>query len=445
MALHSSADQTLMPNFTDPDTLVDAALSVLSDATGSQALLEPALAPSAQPASAPTPSRSTPGKAGTPVRARVSSSRILHEAAGMAADGEIGNTKAIALLDLPHTHAELLQILRTFGRQLTREARAKIAREAYMPLPAGVGNQRYEPLFDRYPISGKTYTTAKGVVVLNEVQYYNGEMVQVYGECSNLADVRAALTGSGYKPLILRHSDGREAAAVQFWSHHLSDTSLFPYNAMFIIVVAVPDDAPDSGSSIRSDGSGAATVLSMLNGTFSEEHRRYTNHARLYYHRLLDSTQVAIDVGRERMGTDKRPGMIDRSRSGNRLIFSVRDGIGRGVAKIDLMLTDDAAACAAMLADAARVSGIALPELPPGTECVYPSVARIGNAPIMLWDWRTDLTPRLQRVTPTTMIVDPASDEGSTLMRWGFRPSVIGHLPNVRGVVTGVPDAPSVQ
>ena len=436
-----------MPNFTDPDTLVDLALSVLADAPGAQAPLPAVIAPP-QGVVTPTPvpaARRAAREAGTAVRPAVTSSRILHEAARMAADGEIGNTKAIDLLNLPHTQAELLQLLRTFNRQLTREARAKIARAAYSPLPPGVGNQRYEPIFDRYPISGKTYTTARGVTVLNEVQYYNGEMVQVYGECSNLADVRGALAGSGYKPLVLKHDAGREAAAVQFWSHHLSDTSLFPYNAMFIIVVAVPDDAPEDASSIRADGSGASTVLSMLNGIISDEHGRYTNHARLYYHRLLDSTQVAIDVGRERMGTDKRPGMIDRSRSGNHLIFSVRDGVGRAVAKIELTLADDSAACGTLIADAARLAGIALPDLARGTELIYPSVARIGSGPVMLWDWRTDLQPRLQRMTPTTMIVDPGSDEGATLTRWGFRPSIIGHLPNVRGVVTGVPDATSGQ
>ena len=30
------------------------------------------------------------------------------------------------------------------------------------------------------------------------------------------------------------------------------------------------------------------------------------------------------------------------------------------------------------------------------------------------------------------------------LTRWGFRPQVIGYLPNVRGVVTGVPE-PAAQ
>jgi len=43
------------------------------------------------------------------------------------------------------------------------------------------------------------------------------------------------------------------------------------------------------------------------------------------------------------------------------------------------------------------------------------------------------------------MIVDQSSDEGATLIRWGFKPSIIGHLPNVRGVVTGVPDAVSAK
>ena len=127
-------------------------------------------------------------------------------------------------------------MLSKFEKQLTREAKSKLTLDAFVPLPADVDNQRYEPIFDRYPITGKTYTTASGTVVLNEVQYYNGEMVQLYGECTNVAQVSEELAGSGYKPMTMRQADGRETAIVQFWSHQLTDTSLRPYNAMFMIV-----------------------------------------------------------------------------------------------------------------------------------------------------------------------------------------------------------------
>jgi hypothetical protein len=78
-------------------------------------------------------------------------------------------------------------VLSRFEKQLTREAKSKLTLAAFVPLPDNVDNQRYEPIFDRYPVSGKTYTTASGTVVLNEVQYYNGQMVQLYGECTNSA------------------------------------------------------------------------------------------------------------------------------------------------------------------------------------------------------------------------------------------------------------------
>lgn len=29
--------------------------------------------------------------------------------------------------------------------------------------------------------------------------------------------------------------------------------------------------------------------------------------------------------------------------------------------------------------------------------------------------------------------------EGEILIRWGFKPKVLGYIPNVRGAVTGVP------
>jgi hypothetical protein len=209
--------------------------------------------------------------------------RLLTEAARLARKGELGNSDAISLLQIPHRPEELKDALRTYDAILTREARAKLALWAITPLPAGVDNQRHEPIFDRYPISGRTYTTASGTVVPNEVQYYNGEMVQLYGCCPNVARVAETLASSGYKPVLLKHRNGTESAVCQFWSHRLSDTSLGPYDAMFIIVVAVPDTTPVSQSCIVADDNAAACVLPMFDGSYDPERGRYENRAVLYY------------------------------------------------------------------------------------------------------------------------------------------------------------------
>src|SRR3954465_2731361 len=97
--------------------------------------------------------------------------RLMQHAIELAKDGEIGNSDAIALLEMPHHPEDLREILHRFDAQLTREARGKLSLAAFVPRPDAVANQRYEPIFDRYPISGKTYTTASGTVTLNEVQY----------------------------------------------------------------------------------------------------------------------------------------------------------------------------------------------------------------------------------------------------------------------------------
>ena len=371
------------------------------------------------------------------------SSQVMQEAVKLARDGEIGNSNAIRLLQLPHSPKDLEEVLSRFEKHLTREAKAKLTLGAFVPLPDRVENQRYEPIFDRHPISGKTYTTASGTVVLNEVQYYNGVMVQLYGECTDVAQVRQALAGSGYKPLTLRYADGRQTAVAHFWSHNLSDTSLRPYNAMFIIVAAVRDDTPASQASLEADANGASSVLSVVDGSFDPARGVYENRARLFYLRLLDSTRVAIEVGRERMGTDKRPGTIDLMHIGKNLAFSVRDGAGRGVAKINVVLADDVMAYRSEVARAAATAGCPLGEFHPGTEYCFPSVARIGSGPVVSWEWRTDLQPRLQPVKPHTVFFDSSSEEGAILNRWGFQPKVLGYLPNVRGVVTGVPASPS--
>jgi hypothetical protein len=369
--------------------------------------------------------------------------RMMQEAIKLAEDGELGNSDAIRLLQIPHSPEDVKEVLSKFEKQLTREAKSKLTLEAFAPLPAGVDNQRYEPIFDRYPITGKTYTTASGTVVLNEVQYYNGKMVQLYAECTNVAQVSKELAGSGYKPMTMKKADGRETAIVQFWSHQLTDTSLRPYNAMFIIVAAVRDDTAECDASIKADENGASSVLSMLDGSFDPARGVYDNRARLYFARLLDSTRVAIDVGRERMGTDKRPGTIDLTHAGKRLAFSVKDNDRHVVAKIDFLPADDPMAFLPEVAQAAATAGIPFSALPPGTEYVYPGVARIGKGPVVSWQWRSDLIPRFQPVKPNMVVFDPSSEEGEMLIDWGFRPKVLGYIPNVRGVVTGVPEKQS--
>jgi len=340
---------------------------------------------------------------------------------------------------MPHRPEELQEVLARFDPLLTREARAKLALAARVPLPEGVDNQRYEPIFDRYPLSGATYVTGRGEVLLNELQYYNGEMVQLHGGCANVAAVRDALAGSGYQPLILRQADGRESAAVQFWAHQFSDTSLRPYNAMFVIAPAVPADVPAAQACIRADEAGAASVLPMLDGRFDPARRAYENRATLYFLRLLDSTAAAIDVGRERLGTDKHPGTIELKLEGPQRVFSIRDGARRAVARIRFVPADDPSAFGPALDRAAATAGIALGELPAGIDYVYPGAARIGDGPVVTWDWRSDVVPRFQPARPDTLVLDAGSEIGATLIRWGFEPKVLGWIPNVRGVITGIP------
>ncbi len=364
---------------------------------------------------------------------------MLEEAARLTADGELGKSDAIRLLQMPHRAEEVRELLTRYEKQLTREARSKLTLEAFAPLPEGVDNQRYEPIFDRYPISGKTYTTASGAVVLDEIQYYNGEMVQLHGECSEVSQVRTALAGSGYKPLLVRYRQGTEHAVAQFWAHQLSDTSLRPYDAAFLIVAAVPDDTPQDRACLAADENGLSSVLAMFHGELLADRAMYENRVRLFYVRLLDSTRIAIDVGRERMGTDKRPGTIDVARDGKRRRFSVKEGAGRQVAEIDFQFGGDPDACLSDVARAAATAGIPFRGLPPGTECVYPCVARIGTGPVMEWEWRSDVVPRLQRADTAQIVLGSRSAEGELLTSWGFKPKVLGYIPNVRGVVTGVP------
>ena len=364
---------------------------------------------------------------------------MMQEASRLAAaGGELGNSDAIRLLQIPHCVKDVEGVLDAFETQLTREAKSKLTLDAFVPPPAGVVNQRYEPFFDKYIITGKTYTTASGAVIPNELQYYNGEMAHFYGECTNVSAVNDALAGSGYRAMTLKYADGRQTAAAQLWSSRFTDTSIRPYSAMFIVVVVVPDDASQGRASMTADLNGASSALVMFDGSFDAATAIYENKARLFLVRLLDTTQVAIDVGRERMGTDKRPGTVDMVRSGRRLRLSIRDQRERGVVRADLELADDPAAYMPQVAKAAATAGIPFSALPRGTEYAYPAVARIGQGPVVSWQWRSDVVPRLQSVVPGTVVFEPSSEEGRMLLTWGFTPKVLAYMPNVRGVITGL-------
>lgn len=369
---------------------------------------------------------------------------VLQEAERLAQDGELGNSDAIRLLQLPHTEDDIRALLRSFENQLSREARAKLIREVYAPLPADVDNQRFEPLFDKYPISGRTYTTANGTVVLNEIQYYNGEMVHLYGECSDVTQITQELAGTGLKPFLLTHGNGRQTAVLQVWANRLTDTSLRPYNSMFIVIPAVPTDVRGGGA-FSADDNGASSVLSMLHGAHDASRRIYENLARLYFVRLYDSTQVAIDVGRERMGTDKRPGNVRLRRDGRLLDLSMIDAHERSMLRGSLRLAEDGQAYLPALAKAASTAGIALDRMPSGTEYVFPAAARIGRGPLLGWQWRTDVVPRYQPLTGREVSFDAATEEGAMLIRWGFEPKVLGYIPNVRGVITGLPEPAAID
>jgi len=366
-------------------------------------------------------------------------SDIMREATRLvAAVGQLGNSDVFQLLRMPHSAEDIEAVLQTFGGQLSPTAKSKLTLDALVPPRWGVVNQRNQPLFDKYAISGRTYVTANGAVVPSELQYYDGEMVHFYGECTNVSAVNEVLAGSGYKAITLRHADGRHTAVAQVWSNRFTDTTIGPYNAMFIVVMVVADDAPGGRSSIRADSNGASSVLAMLDGSFDSDKKVYENTARMFQVRLLDTTQVAIDVGRERMGTDKRPGTVDMTRDGRRYHVTIRDHAGRGVVRADVELADDPGGYMREVANAAATAGIQFRPLPRGTEYIYPAVARIGRAPVVRWQWHSDVVPQLQAIAPGTVVVDSSSEEGRMLLSWGFTPKVLGYIPNVRGVITGL-------
>ncbi len=363
---------------------------------------------------------------------------LMQEATRLAADGELGNSDAIRLLQIPHGPEDIKEVLQNLETRLSREAKSKLTLEALVPRPEGVDNQRFEPLFDKYIITGEMYTTTSGVVVPNELQYYNGEMVHLYGECANVAAVNDSLAGSGYHAVTLEHVDGRETAVAQLWANRFTDSTIRPYSAMFIVVAAVRGDIPAGRASIKADPNDASSVLAMLDGSWDPATKVYENNVRLFMVRLLDTTRIAIEVGRERMGTDKRPGTIDMTRDGRHLRLSIKDENGRDVVRGNLEIAVDSAAYLPEVAKAAATARIPLRVLPHATEYSYPAVARIGRGPIFSWQWRSDLAPRLKPVMPNAVVFDSSSEEGRILNAWGFTPKVLGYVPNVRGVVTGL-------
>ena len=374
-----------------------------------------------------------------------SHANFLQEASRLASDGELSNSDAIRLLQMPHSEFEIKEVLRRFANQLSREAKAKLIREVFAPLPEGVDNQRFEPLFEKYHISGKTYTTQDGTVVLNEIHYYNGEMLHFHGECANVEQVCAELAGSGYKPVILNYANGRRTAIAQVWANNLTDTSLRPYTSMFLVIPVAPEDTPTNLAEMPADDNGFSSVLSMLRGSYDASKGIYVNTARLYLARLYDSTKIAIDVGRERMGTDKRPGKTDLKRIGNALDLSITDGFGRVLTQGRLIPTENPQAYLPAIMKAAATAGIVLNPMPPRTEHVFPAVARIGRGPCMSWEWRTDSILKFQPLMGDEVFFGTSAEEGVMLSRWEFVPKVLGHVPNVRGVITGLPESPTID
>jgi truncated hemoglobin YjbI len=301
-----------------------------------------------------------------------------------------------------------------------------------------VDARRQDPFFSRHTLSGKTYATGSGAVIPNELQYYDGQMVHVYGECTNVANVNLALAGSGYRPVTLRHSNGTITAAAQLWISRFTQTTIGAYNAMFLVVVAARDDAPDSVMTVPADATGATSAIVMIDGSYDAAARVYENRRRLFLVRLLDSTQVAIDVGRERMGTDKRPGTITLQAAVARLTFAIADGRGAPVARGRFALPADPASFMPALARAAAAARVSLRSYPDGTEFVYPSVARIDRGPLVHWEWRSDAAPQLCAVPPNAVEFSASSEEGRLALSWGFTPRAIGYIAHVRGVITGL-------
>ena len=322
--------------------------------------------------------------------------------------------------------------------------KSKLTLDAFVPLPADVDNQRYEPLFDKYIITGKTYRTASGAVVPNELQYYNGEMVHIYGECTNISLLNAALAGSGYRPMTVKYADGRIAAVAQLWSNKFTDTSIRPYAAMFIVVAAVRGERTrkrgvyQCGLQWRIERvSDARRIVRPLNSGVREQGAdvhvpppRYDPDCDRCWTRAHGHRQTARD---RRHGVQWEPASLYRSKTRTDVALSKQTWRSPKIQRY----------IGSAVAQAADTAGITLQALPRGAECAYPVVARIGQGQIVCWQWRSDVAPRLQPVMPGTVHFDPSSEEGRTLLAWGFTPKVLGYFPKVRGVVTGLADQTS--
>ena len=125
-------------------------------------------------------------------------------------------------------------------------------------------------------------------------------------------------------------------------------------------------------------------------------------------------------------------------REGKRRLFSVEDGAGNSVAKVDFVIADDPAPASPRWRRQQRPRECRLARflLEPNTST---PVGTHRRGPIVNWQWRTDVLPRLQHVESNTVTFDSRSEEGEILIRWGFKPQLLGYIPNVRGAVTGVP------
>ncbi len=63
---------------------------------------------------------------------------MMREASRLAAAGELGNSDAIRLLQIPHRTEDVQEVLHAFEQQLSREAKSKLTLDAFVPPPSDV-------------------------------------------------------------------------------------------------------------------------------------------------------------------------------------------------------------------------------------------------------------------------------------------------------------------
>ena len=115
--------------------------------------------------------------------------------------------------------------------------------------------------------------------------------------------------GNRHRPILVAQSQ-----------RYFTSTRTTPYSSSSLPFGTI---LPRARRRMKADENGASSV--SFDACMAPSIRRtaiYENSARLFFVRLLDSTQVAIEVGRERMGTDKRPGTINLTRTGRQVAFS---------------------------------------------------------------------------------------------------------------------------